>query len=433
MTTQLAGFGPTVAHDSFSIQGWLNRPAQTPAVNVEVTVPGLEYPDQIVVIGCHYDGEAVSTQSANDDGSGCAIELGVAKALATYWRAHNVYPARTLKFVIFDAEEQGIFGSFHYVDSTVNGELGQITAMINEEQSGINYPLRFLGAANNPALPEYAEVSPGANSNLYPNQTRLSQAQKSAIARFQTQNQQALVPVFEQFRALGYSSLSYGGQTLPIFDDTSHVVVEGDTLGGSDQIPFTLAGLPCATYAGNSTYYDNNPPAWSYPFDQPQDTIQLMNVFASGHTAKAEALELSLALPGMLTTWLLHQSDILGEVPADGKPLAAISDIAQTTPGAALALDAHAAYQPGSSAALSYAWDFGDGAKASGVSVTHAYKSTGTYTLSLTVSSSAGARTVSVPLSVTSSPPRYDNPYASQPQDGKPPANPAVTLPPLTP
>jgi PKD repeat protein len=158
-----------------------------------------------------------------------------------------------------------------------------------------------------------------------------------------------------------------------------------------------------------------------------------MNVFASGHTAKAQALELSLALPGMLTTYLLHQSDVLGEVPADGKPLAAISDIAQTAPGAALTLDAHAAYQPGSSAAISYAWDFGDGAKATGVAVTHTYHSAGAYTLALTVSSSAGSRTVSVPLNVASTPPRYPNPYASQPQDGVPPSNPGVTLPPLTP
>ena len=57
----------------------------------------------------------------------------------------------------------------------------------------------------------------------------------------------------------------------------NNLLLEDDTLGGSDQIPFTLAGLPCATFAGNSTYYDNNPPQWSYPFDQKEDTIQLMN------------------------------------------------------------------------------------------------------------------------------------------------------------
>jgi len=78
-------------------------------------VPGTLHPEQVIVIGCHYDGEAVSTQSAFDDASGCAIELGVAQALNSYWHSHHIYPARTLRFVIFDCEEQGIFGSFHYV------------------------------------------------------------------------------------------------------------------------------------------------------------------------------------------------------------------------------------------------------------------------------------------------------------------------------
>ncbi|HEX6818250.1 MAG TPA: M28 family peptidase [Ktedonobacterales bacterium] len=433
MTSLLAGFGPTVTHDSFSVDGWVNRPAQTSAFNVEVTVPGVSHPEQIVVIGCHYDGEAVSTQSANDDASGCAIELGVAKALADYWRAHALYPARTLKFVIFDAEEQGVFGSFHYVNATINGELGQVVAMINEEQSGIAYPLRFLGNSSDPVLPEYASVSPLTNSQLYPDQTHLSAVQKNAVTQFESGVQQSLVPVFEQFRALGYSSLGYSGATLPIFDDTSHVVVQPDKTGGSDQIPFTLAGLPCVTLVGNSTYYDNNPPPWSYPFDQPQDTLQMMNVFASGHTAKSEALQLSLALPGMLTTWMLHQSAVLGEVPADGKPIAAISDIGATQIGAPLSLDAHSAYLAGRIDSLSYAWEFGDGAKATGVAVTHTYSSAGAYTLTLSINSSAGARTISVPLTVSGAPPRYDNPYAAFPQDGKPPVNHSVSLPPLVP
>src|SRR5207249_4597135 len=113
-----------------------NRPAPVPAFNVEVSIPGAVHPEQIVVIGCHYDGMADSQGSAFDDASGCAIELGVAKALGTYWRSHQLYPARTLRFVIFDTEEQGLIGSFHYINDTVNGDTTNIVAMFNEEQNG---------------------------------------------------------------------------------------------------------------------------------------------------------------------------------------------------------------------------------------------------------------------------------------------------------
>jgi hypothetical protein len=436
MTKQLDGFGPTVRQDSFPVDGWVNRPAPVPAFNVEVTVPGVTHPEQMVVIGCHYDGEAVSTQSANDDGSGCAIELGVAKALAEYWRAHKVYPARTLRFVLFDAEEQGLFGSFHYLNDTINGETGQIVAMINEEQNGIAYPLRFLGQTSNPILPLYVDETPLSSNRLYQHQDQLSAAQRQRITRFRDLMSQAVPAVFTQFRAIGDASLSYhgtnGDESQPIFQSgqTSNVRLEDDDLGSSDQVPFTLAGVACATPVGNSSYYDGQgAPPWSYPFDQREDTIQLMNVYASGKEAKAPALVLALGLPGMLTTWMLHQSDILGEASADGKPIATIGDIGQTVAGQSLALDAKAAYLPGGSGSLSYAWSFGDGASANGVAVQHSYSTPGNYTLQLTVSAGAATRQISVPITVGSAPPSYPNPYARFPSDGSPPPQPNVQIP----
>jgi hypothetical protein len=437
ITSDLAGFGATARRDSFPIQGWRGRPATVPALNVEVTVPGLIHPEQVVVIGCHYDGEASSTQSANDDASGCAIELGVAKAMAAYWRAHHVYPARTLRFVLFDAEEQGLYGSFHYLNDTINGDTANVVAMFNEEQNGIAYPLRFLGKLSNPLLPFYVDLAPLTSSQLYPNQDTLAPAQKAAITGFRALSQQSYAAVFAQFQALGYATLAYtdtAGKavTQPVFapDALNNVQPEDDTLGSSDQVPFTLAGLPAVTYVGNSTYYDqDSPPPWSYPYDQPTDTIQLMNTFASGSSAKAPALELALALPGMLTAWMLNQPAILGAAPADGKPLAAISDVGQLQPGQPVALDANASFDPASAGALAYAWDFGDGATASGVSVTHTYASAGTYTLTLTARGPSGTRAVRKTLTVTAQPPVYANPYAQYASNGRPPANPQVTLP----
>ncbi len=433
MMRDLQGFGPQVRRDPFAVQGWQNRPAVVPAFNVEVSVPGVTHPEQVVVIGCHYDGEAVSTQSANDDGSGCAIELGVAKAMAAYWRSHHIYPARTLRFVIFDAEEQGLYGSFHYLNSTVNGDTHNIVAMFNEEQNGIAYPLRFLGKTSYPLLPFFIDLSPLTRSGLYPAQDKLSPLQRNNIIHFRALMQQAVVAAFAQFQALGFQSLAYRDDnnhavSQPVFaaDQMSYVHQEDDTLGGSDQIPFTLAGLPCATFVGNFSYYDSNPPPWSYPFDQAQDTIQLMNTFASGSSQKAEALVLALALPGMLTTWMLHQPDILGEAAPDGNPIATISDIGQTQAGKSISLYAEV---DGSSNALTYAWNFGDGTTASSPSVNHTYTAIGTYTLTLTVSSAHGSRRISKLINVVTKTTNYANPYAGNAGDGNPPHNPAVVLP----
>ncbi|MGH2479122.1 MAG: M28 family metallopeptidase, partial [Ktedonobacteraceae bacterium] len=184
MVSLLGDSGARARNDTFPIQGWRYRPTTTPAMNVEVTVPGILHPEQVVVIGCHYDGMAFSSQSANDDGSGCAIELGVAKAMSEFWRANHLYPARTLRFVIFDTEEQGLFGSFHYVNSTVNGDLKNIVAMFNEEQNGIAYPLRYLGSISNPLMPFYIDMTPLKNNDLYTQQNQLSTQQQANIRQF---------------------------------------------------------------------------------------------------------------------------------------------------------------------------------------------------------------------------------------------------------
>lgn len=440
MLRNLEGFDAQARQDTFAIPGWRGRPAQRPAVNVEVSVPGLTHPEQAVVIGCHYDGEAQSTESAYDDTSGCAIELAVARAMGAYWRAQHHFPARTLRFVLFDAEESGIYGSWHYVNQTVNGDLGQITAMINEEQNGIAYPLRFLGKASNQLLPFYADAAPSASNGAYPAQSALPAAQREAIQRFRGRLVPAVSAAFGDLRAGGYASLDYrgaGGQavTQPVFatEQLGSVIVQDDALGNSDEIAFTLAGIPCVTFTGNYTYYfrGSPQPAWSYPYDQPQDTLALMNVYASGRVAKSPALALALALPAMLTVEALRQPETLGDVAADNNPLVALAGVGLTLPGRPIALDASGSLDParGGGGGLTYAWDFGDGAKAEGATSSHTYAAPGTYTLTLTVRSSSGMRQVRKTLTVAASPPYYPNPHDGNPPGGYPAPNPNVHLP----
>lgn len=434
MARNLQGFNPQIARDTFSIQGWRDHPASLPAFNMEVSIPGLTHPEQEVIIGCHYDGETDSSESAFDDTSGCAYELGVGEALGNYWRAHHLYPARTIRFVIFDAEEQGVFGSFHYLNKTINGDLANITAMFNQEQSGINYPARFLGRQSNPFMPDYINLTPLQANAAYAGRIHQTAAQRQHVITFRNLWSQAVPAVFAQFRSEGYSSLAYytsqlQNSTHAIFSaaQETNIHVRDDPSSNSDQVPFIYAGLPVAMLTGDQSYYDPQPEPWAYPYDLPEDTLALMNTYTGGSSQMSPALALALALPAMFTTWMLNQPAVSGAVAPDGSPLAMLSDVGQTVVNQPLTLSA-SGFDPAQSAApLTYRWDFGDGSQTSGASVTHTYRAAGTYTLSMTAVSAGGQRIVKKVLSVGSAPAFYSNPYA--PLSGKNTPNPGVKIP----
>jgi hypothetical protein len=450
MLRLLGPFGAQAHVYRFPVRGWVGRPATGPAADVEVTVPGLADPSREVVIGCHYDGEADSTQSAYDDASGCAIELGVAKSMAAFWREHHLYPARTLRFIIFDAEEQGLLGSYEYVSDIARNDLRNISVMINEEQSGIAYPLRYLGNSANPLMPLFAYLSPLSGNHAYPHYTT-SPRQRAGLLQLRSLVHRAVAASFERYRAMGDQMLTYHSPSgadvwRPVFTagQVRNVHVLSDTLGSSDQVPFTATGVRSATFVGNSSYYEHDAPPASYPYDRPQDTVALMNTYADGGVAPSHALKLALSLPGMLTTWLLNQPAVLGAARPDGRPAAAISDIGVIWPGRPVTFTAGAAYDPGRPGArLRYSWSFGDGQTGTGRSVRHVYRVSGRYPLRLSVTSGRGRpRVISRRVLVAPQAP-LRNPYSLVPQAagnpigylvarGLPPANPAVQLPTAT-
>lgn len=70
--------------------------------NLIVEIPGTTRPDEIVVVGGHYD-TAPGTPGANDNASGTAAMLALARRFA------DSKPARTLRFVAFTNEEPPYF------------------------------------------------------------------------------------------------------------------------------------------------------------------------------------------------------------------------------------------------------------------------------------------------------------------------------------
>jgi len=80
--------------------------------NVLAYKVGSKYPGEHVVIGAHRDAVPTSP-GADDNGSGTAGVLEIARVLK------DVETDMTIIFALFDAEEHGLFGSYHYVDDAV--------------------------------------------------------------------------------------------------------------------------------------------------------------------------------------------------------------------------------------------------------------------------------------------------------------------------
>ena len=107
-------------------------------VNIVGVKWGVERPQEWVVVGAHYDVTDGAVYGAYDDASGTIIVQKLAEAFA------GVDTARTIVFVNFDGEEQGLRGSAHMVEAIANGEWvldnGTVVGMIDFDMAGITYP-----------------------------------------------------------------------------------------------------------------------------------------------------------------------------------------------------------------------------------------------------------------------------------------------------
>ena len=93
----------------FNVQNtFTNGPVET--ANVVGEIRGRENPEEIFVVGAHLDSWDLA-QGATDNGSGTATLLGAADSIMRSGQR----PRRTIRFVLFTGEEQGLDGSLAYV------------------------------------------------------------------------------------------------------------------------------------------------------------------------------------------------------------------------------------------------------------------------------------------------------------------------------
>ena len=81
----------------------------TPSENVVAEIRGREKPDEFVVLGAHLDSWDLGT-GALDNGCNAAMVIDAARTI----HASGTIPRRSIRFVLFTGEEQGLLGSAAY-------------------------------------------------------------------------------------------------------------------------------------------------------------------------------------------------------------------------------------------------------------------------------------------------------------------------------
>jgi Zn-dependent M28 family amino/carboxypeptidase len=122
-----------------------------PTVNVLADSKGGDK-DKVIVVGAHLD-SVVAGAGINDNGSGTATILEIAKQIAKL----KIKPKQKLRFAFWGAEEAGLLGSEHYVNTLSDTQLTKIYANLNFDMLGSPNYVRFVydgdGSSGGPAGP----------------------------------------------------------------------------------------------------------------------------------------------------------------------------------------------------------------------------------------------------------------------------------------
>src|SRR5579859_1768718 len=205
----------------FNIQNtFTNGPVES--ANVVGEIRGRENPEQVFVVGGHLDSWDLS-EGTTDNGMGSSCVLGAADAIVR----SGMKPRRTIRFVLFTGEEQGLDGSFAYVKQHEAEMANHLGDLVLDNGQG---PVRS----------------------------------------FQLGGRDDLVEAFWPFA----KSLT----------DIRDVKVEDKVEDGTDTLPFSMAGLP-------GINMDQDSPDYKYTHHSPADALEAVkpDVLAQDATLMALA------------------------------------------------------------------------------------------------------------------------------------------------
>jgi len=195
LAAKLTGYGYTVTFENF-------MSGSTPCRNIVATKLGTVTPTEYVVVGGHYDSISPdptnTAPGAEDNGSGIAAIMEMARISA----ARDF--ERSVQFVLFDSEEQGLYGSAHFVANATAASRNIVGAVILDMVSYYNtsYAVRIEGQTPWEWLMAIMETKVNLNTNIASQKDYLSWG--SDHVPFQ----QAGIPAF---LAIDYDYDSYPG------------------------------------------------------------------------------------------------------------------------------------------------------------------------------------------------------------------------------
>jgi carboxypeptidase Q len=165
----------------FNVQNtFTNGPVES--ANVLGEIRGRESAEQILVVGGHLDSWDLA-EGTTDNGSGTATVLGAADAIVR----SGEKPRRTIRFVLFTGEEQGLDGSFAYIKQHQSEMANHLGDLVLDSGQG-------------------------------------------AVKGFQLGGRDDLIPAFQPFA----SALA----------NIKKLEVDDKIESGTDTLPFSIAGLP---------------------------------------------------------------------------------------------------------------------------------------------------------------------------------------------
>ena len=404
------------------------------AINISATIPGADHPDEEILVSGHYDFTDGGHAAAWDSSEGHTMVIRIAKIMSDYWRKTGTRPSATVKFIPWDSEESGSFGSADYVENNIPpGNESKVRGYFNMDPCSGGYPAFYHG---NPAqrIQQVLQLSdPAAEPN---------DAQKERMERFNTRAEQIVDEVFDHLD----DKLITQPDQPDIFVSNAEAAAGGPAsqrgeivtaLGGlllfsSDYANFDEIGVPVFNlFPDIFGPHADGTPASSEGISilhNPRDNLvtlnQLTGTDQSGLNASegwAKGQEMCAHLEG----WYMLQPEMGGAQARNPDVVAYFEALPnEAIQRQRINFDATGSYQyadPGARSyvddgQLEYTWDFGDGSSGTGKTVQHPYADVGRYQAKLTVRNRATGATDTMTIPIEVIPSDFEGPELAKPE-----------------